>query len=609
MHRTQVAFVTFMVAMTAACTEQSAATVSTEASTADAALTSGYQFPMAKQGVTDYAYGPSGASTVQNRYAALAKLGLGLKIYNFFWSSIESTVAGSTTPLQCPSGTMMVPSSAADMQSQGYHAYHCYNTGTVNMFDTMMQLDQQNGFQSAVVMWSAPAFYRVPGCEGFDNGGYTEYGGCVPNDGAMDHYEDYVNFLASRYNGGSNGKISHFIVWNEVASGAWFDYSPTIETNRPVTDPAIKSRWINKYVDMLTRSRTAVNRHTPASLVEVSLDFLFTSGGMNGPKAHIGGKTVLDGIWSRVGTNYSWSIAIHPYGDPADADQGPNVINFYGLRYLTQYQQQHLTSLGVSQPLSAPQSWLFASEQGWFDTTLDSRAVNMCKAHNIVLSMPNVVGTTHNHFQGQSDADNGIGLVPYEAGFLLQNGAQYPTYQAYLSTGPQVWGKRNDHYCCQNAHLGCIGAPAQVPAPVGPASSTTPSVPTTPTAPSNPTSSTPAPNGVLGIIDGVQTANGKAYLGGWACDVGHLNSIYVDLYVNGPAGQGKGVARFTANLASEPAVASLCQTTGSAYRFSIDLTPFRANYANATLYLHGISVSGGSNNLLVRSGNFTMPAP
>ncbi len=236
-------------------------------------------------------------------------------------------------------------------------------------------------------------------------------------------------------------RFYHFIVWNEVASGAWFDYSPTIQTNNPVTDPAIQGRWIDKYVDMLTRSRAAVNRHSPASLVEVSLDFLFTSGGMNGSKAHIGGKTILDGIWSRVRTNYSWSIAIHPYGDPADADQGPNVINFYGLRYLTKYQEQQLASLGVSQPLSAPQSWLFASEQGWFNTSLESRAINVCKAHNIVLSMPNVVGTTHNYFEAQSAADNGIGLIPNDAGFLLQNAAQYPTYQAYVSTGPPGMGQ------------------------------------------------------------------------------------------------------------------------------------------------------------------------
>ncbi len=210
MHYTRAALMTSVLTMAVACSEPGAATVNTATYAAETALTAGYQFPSAKQGVTDYMYTPSGSSTMHDRYAALAGLELGLKIYNLFWSSIESTVAGSSTPLQCPAGTMMVPGSAADMQSQGYHAYHCYNTGAVSMFDTMLQLDQQNGFQSAVVMWSAPAFYRVPGCEGFDNGGYTEYGGCVPNDGAMDNYEDYVNFLASRYNGGSNGKILPF---------------------------------------------------------------------------------------------------------------------------------------------------------------------------------------------------------------------------------------------------------------------------------------------------------------------------------------------------------------------------------------------------------------
>ncbi len=549
-----------------------------------------YTFPSNKQGVTDYMYLPSDGVSMQQRYAMLNNLGLGIKIYNLFWSAIENTVPSSTSPLSCPGGTVMVPGSADELQAQGYHQYHCYNTGSIGMFDTLLQLDQQYNFQSAAVIWSAPDFYRAAGCVGFDNGGYTEYGGCAPNDGVMDQYEDYINFLASRYNGGSNGKLYHFIIWNEVASGAWFDYSPNIDTTNPVTDPAVQGKWIDKYVDMLTRSRRAVDRHTPDSLVEVSLDLLFQSGGMNSGKAHIGGKTVLDGIWSRVGTNYDWSIAIHPYGDPADQDQGPNNIDFFGLRYLTQYQEQQLNAHGVSDTGNAPQNWMLASEQGWFDTPLDSRALNMCKAHNIIMAMPNVIGTTHNYFQADSADQDGIGLIPFEAGPAISNGDQYPTYRAYVSTGPQYWGVRNDHYCCETAQLGCAGAQ--------------------PTQPSQPPASAPAAgHNVTGVIDGIENAAGRTMLGGWACDVGSLTSINVDLYAYGQAGSGQGVGRFVANLPSEPAVASICGTNGAAYRFQIDLGPYRAAFAGAPLYVHGISTSGGANNLLNNSGQFNMPSP
>ena len=547
-----------------------------------------YQFPSNKQGVNDYMYTPTGGVSMQQRYEMLDNLGLGIKIYDLFWSTIESDVPSSPQPQQCPDGTTMVPGSPTELQAQGYHQYHCYDAGSIYMFDIMMQLDQQYGFQSAAVIWSTPFFYRAPGCVGFDKGGSIEYGGCAPDDGAMDDYEDYINFLASRYNGGSNGKIYHFIIWNEVASGAWFDYSPRVDTQHPVSDPTVQGLWIDKYVDMLSRARRAVNRHTPASLVEVSLDLLFQSGGMNGGRAHIGGKTVLDGIWSRVGTTYDWSIAIHPYGDPADQDEGPSNINVFGLRYLTQYQSQQLNSHGVSDPADAPQLWMLASEQGWFNTPLDSRALNMCKAHDIIMGMPHIIGTTHRYFQAGEASQNGNGLIPFAAGPAIIDGNPYPTYEAYVSTGPAYWGKRNDHYCCATARLGCASAP--------------------PTSPSNQPASTLG-HDVVGLIDGIENVAGKTLLGGWACDVGSTASIKIDLYANGQAGSGQNLGRYMANLSSEPAIATICETQGAAYRFQIDLGPYSAAFANAPLYVHGVSTSGGANNLLTRSGQFTMPSP
>lgn len=408
-----------------------------------------YQFPAAKQGVTDYTYSPQDGHSMEERYQMLNNFGLGIKIYNLFWSTLESTVASSTSPLNCPSGTVMVPASASDML--GFHQFHCYNQAAMSMFDTMLALDQKYNFQSAAVIWSAPEFYRAQGCLGFDNGGYTEYGGCLPNDGVMDQYEDYINFLANRYNGREQGRLVHFIIWNEVASGGWFDYSPVINTNQPVTDDSVKAQWVNKYVDLLTRAHTAVTRWVPDSLVHVSLDMLFESGGMNGAKSHIGGKTLLDGVWQKVGNKFSWSVAIHPYGEP-DQDQGAGVINFYGLRYLTDYQRQKLQAVGAQ---DGPQMYLLCSEQGWFNVPLENRADNMCKAHNIIQGMSNVIGTTHNYFEATSDSQDGTALIPHAGGFLIANGANFPTYLAYISTGSKTWGQRDDHYCCQRLKLGC----------------------------------------------------------------------------------------------------------------------------------------------------------
>ena len=32
---------------------------------------------------------------------------------------------------------------------------------------------------------------------------------------------------------------------------------------------------------------------------------------------HIGSKTVVEGMWQRLGTSMDWSLAIHPYGNPS----------------------------------------------------------------------------------------------------------------------------------------------------------------------------------------------------------------------------------------------------------------------------------------------------
>lgn len=112
---------------------------------------------------------------------------------------------------------------------------------------------------------------------------------------------------------------------------------------------------------------------------------------------------------------------------------------------------------------------------------------------------------------------------------------------------------------------------------------------------------------VTGTIDGV-SADG--WITGWACSTSWAGSINVDLYLGGPYGTGTGMGRYLANQSSEPAVASACGMSSGSYRFSIPLSEAqRLQYAGKTIYLHGISPLGGSNNLLSGSGNFAVPTP
>lgn len=116
---------------------------------------------------------------------------------------------------------------------------------------------------------------------------------------------------------------------------------------------------------------------------------------------------------------------------------------------------------------------------------------------------------------------------------------------------------------------------------------------------------------VTGNVDGVNIdGSGNATLSGWACSTGIPASITVEVFAGGPSGGGgTRVVTATANQASEPAVAAICQTGGTTYRFSIPLTTaIRSQYAGTLIYMYGDSPVGNGNLVLNGSGSFQVPA-
>lgn len=117
---------------------------------------------------------------------------------------------------------------------------------------------------------------------------------------------------------------------------------------------------------------------------------------------------------------------------------------------------------------------------------------------------------------------------------------------------------------------------------------------------------------VAGTIDGAPIdGSGNATLTGWACSTHLDQSIGVEVFVGGASGAGGvRIATATANVASEPAVASACQANGSNYRFSIALTDaMRSQYGGQAIYVYGDSPVGNGNLALNQSGTYTVPVP
>ena len=428
-----------------------------------------YVRPISKQGVGD-ARTDLSAAELSVRYAKLKKLGVAFKEYNFWWSALESSgLTSSSAPIACPAGYKLIPANEAERIAMGYHKYRCASLGHLANFDNLFQKDQAAGIQTAIIMWSSPPVYRYPGCLGFPWASGSLKDGCVPRDDAMDDFEDYANILASRYNGGSFGKISHFIVWNENASPGWFDYTP-VTSNSSIASVNVEKR-IDKYADMMKRVHNALVRHQKSAMMYASTDMLWTPGH---DKGHFGSKWLIDGLWARLGLEYSWSVAVHPYGE-VDQTPGDGTYTFNNLEMVVDHQIEKLRERGVSDPNRYPQAVLIASEQGWPLTTAagmagvmgrENQARQLCLAHDKVMSMNQVLAVAHNYFQSIEPADSEVngtsgqgaffGLIPYGVPSDLSGMETTATGKAYISTlNPRNWKQRDDHYCCDMYKVGC----------------------------------------------------------------------------------------------------------------------------------------------------------
>jgi hypothetical protein len=109
----------------------------------------------------------------------------------------------------------------------------------------------------------------------------------------------------------------------------------------------------------------------------------------------------------------------------------------------------------------------------------------------------------------------------------------------------------------------------------------------------------------LGFIDGIN----QNVLQGWACMVGSMESIPVHVYLGGPVGQGgKMWKTFTPNGSNEPAVSKECGTSGTQYRFNIELpTGANALPSGQKIFMYAMSPLGIGETTLANSGVYSTP--
>ena len=430
----------------------------------------GYILPRNKQGISDRNY-----DLLNNeRYEILDKqMLLGIQKYNYYWMKGEDAKTSSENPISCDSSHFLFPSNETMRINLGIKKYHCYNSSYISNWERRFEINRSHNIQVAVVLWTTPAKYRNPGCEGFYFNLQDRYlkEGCYPDISHYDDYEDWIKFTSYRL-----GKyIDHYIVWNEVESTNWAD-SSTTEYSKEIMSNNLDfhmNRSFNIYNELFKRTITSVsnidnicmNSTGPCkNLVYVSLN---KNWGQSSPSVeinqnivmHWSNKNVLNSIWNNIGLNYPWAIAIHPYGDVHQ--KSSSGLSFSNLGILSQYQKNKIDSIsgGARSWLSYPQSRLFASEQNSkLNDSIDGRAKFICEAYDVSFNNPSLIAMTHNHFQRNvnvSDSSTDFAMIPAAAGANLNNGSNYNTFNAYLSTNRNNWGITNNHFCCSLYNLGC----------------------------------------------------------------------------------------------------------------------------------------------------------
>lgn len=493
----------------------------------------GYQFPKAKFGIYDFRWPgqisiQTNQADIASRYdhfaqragSNVASIGSQVKNYNIWWSGLEPVCTSgqtshcvpisSSSPLTCPVGFVMVPANSGEKQRLGFNKYHCYYSALIEEMDYYFKKDAEYGLKTTVVLYSAPTAYQGP-CIGGRWGADAAFKlGCFPSETGMSDYQDYVNFLSSRYNGQSGlGKIHHYIVWNENNWALWSDisgypeYAAIVAAAKSNVNYDWESAYVNllvkKYANLFRKTQEVVKRHVSGVLMFVPIDNSLEPVAVpsrdkfinrindNSITLNIGGRELVEGLFRELGLGVSWAVAVHPYGDVVNAPS-PGHYNFTSLKGITDALKGKVREIlqaqnrGNENPLNFPQSYVMATEQGaelhGYMSSFDScpeptRSQNprrcqarwICLAHDIVNKNDQIIATTHNYFQTQrvGPEDQGgfiLGLLPRESADSLSDLGNYETGKAMLATSPKVWGLNNTNYCCQNFQVGCSSMPA-----------------------------------------------------------------------------------------------------------------------------------------------------
>lgn len=230
-----------------------------------------------------------------------------------------------------------------DYQYDG-KTYH-FNKDLIEEYDRIVfSMSSKNFLVTAIILngWNdnTPQLF-LPGVKKNARANYYNFNAATPE--GVETIKAVASFLAERYSGamGSKGKISNWVIGNEINNNAEWNYAGEKELHA----------YVQEYMKAFRVFYTAIKSVNSTDRLYFSTDYNWTDPTANQVK--YGAKDVIDtfGAMVRAGGDISWGLSYHPYPDPltepefwdddetgrAIDDVNTQIVNFNNLHILTDY--------------------------------------------------------------------------------------------------------------------------------------------------------------------------------------------------------------------------------------------------------------------------------
>ncbi len=325
---------------------------------------------------------------------------------NFIWMNWQPTK--STT---CTEG---------QVQYDGY----CFNIDQKTA-DTVKTYSDA-GIVITGVFYGVPEFARRP-CTGVVDPMF-----CAPTDPGAKDYGRFVGFIAYYFNGeNGHGRVSDFVIHNEVNASEWFNYGCTQGTC--FIDP-----WTSEYALSYNAAYDYIMKEQLDAKVLISFEHNFDASLdslLSQPRPQCSVQSFLKSLVKKLGSR-KWRVAFHSYPknllDPTiSADDYPQVT-FGNIGIIAGWIRQNWPN--------NPEAWeIQLTENGINGLTTqmyDAQNISLCQAFKNILGTPGIESFIYHRLRDHpTEVAAGLGL-----GLWTDKGEYKPAWITYALANQKVEG-------------------------------------------------------------------------------------------------------------------------------------------------------------------------